>query len=46
VLSTDVTFLSGMYKGKMLIAIGINVDCQLVSFVFAIVEKENNDSWD
>jgi hypothetical protein len=45
VLSVDDTFLTGKYEGKMLIAIGINADCQLVPFVFAIAEKENNDSW-
>jgi transposase-like protein len=30
----------------MLIAIGIDADCQLVPLAFAIVEKENNGSWD
>jgi hypothetical protein len=44
VLSVDITFLTGMYEGIMLIAIGIDVDHQLVPLAFAIVEKENNGS--
>jgi transposase-like protein len=45
VLSIDGTFLMGKYEGIMLIAIGIDVDCQLVPLAFAIMEKENNGSW-
>jgi hypothetical protein len=45
VLSIDVTFLMGKYEGTMLIAIEINVNHQLMSPAFAIVEKENNGSW-
>jgi hypothetical protein len=45
VLSIDGTFFTGKYEGTMLIAIGIDVDCQLVPLAFAIVEKKNNDSW-
>jgi hypothetical protein len=41
VLSIDGTFLTGKYEGTMLIAIGINADCQLLPLAFAIVEKEN-----
>jgi transposase-like protein len=46
VLSIDDTFLTGKYEGTMLIAIGIDADRQLVPLAFAIVEKENNGSWD
>jgi hypothetical protein len=44
VLSIDVTFLMGKYKGTMLIAIGIDADRQLVPLAFAIVEK-NSGNW-
>jgi hypothetical protein len=40
VLSIDGTFLTEKYEGTMLIAIGIDVDRQLVPLAFAIVEKE------
>jgi hypothetical protein len=45
VLSIDDTFLTGKYEGTILIAIGIDIDHQLVPLTFAIVEKENSDSW-
>jgi transposase-like protein len=45
VLSINDTFLMGTYEGTMLIAIGIDMDRQLVPLAFAIVEKENNSSW-
>jgi transposase-like protein len=38
-------FFTGKYEGTMLIAIGIDADCQLVPLAFAIVEKENNGRW-
>jgi hypothetical protein len=44
VLYIDDTFLTGKYEVTMLIAIGIDANCQLVHLAFAIVEKENNDS--
>jgi hypothetical protein len=45
VLSIDDTFLTGKYECTILIAIGIDVDRQLVPLAFVIVEKENNNSW-
>jgi transposase-like protein len=45
VLSIDGTFLMGKYEGTLLIAIGIDADRHLVSLAFAVVEKENSDSW-
>jgi hypothetical protein len=45
VLSIDGAFLTGKYEGTMLTAIEIDVDHQLVPLAFAIVEKENNNSW-
>jgi hypothetical protein len=44
-LSIDGTFLTEKYEGTMLIAIGIDVDRQLMPLAFAIMEKENNGSW-
>jgi transposase-like protein len=44
VLSIDDTFLIGKYEDTILIAIGIDADCQLVPLAFAIIEKENNGS--
>jgi hypothetical protein len=45
VLSIDGTFFTGKYECTILIVIGIDADRQLVPLAFAIVEKENSDSW-
>jgi hypothetical protein len=45
-LSIYDTLLAGKYEGTTLNTIRINADCQLVPLAFAIVEKENNISWD
>lgn len=45
VLSIDGTFLTGKYKGTMLIAIGMDANRQLVPLAFAIVDKESTSSW-
>jgi transposase-like protein len=45
VLSIDGMFLMGKYECTMLVAIGIHADRQSVPLAFAIVEKENIDSW-
>jgi hypothetical protein len=37
--------LIGKYKSTLLIAISIDANNKLVPLVFALVEKENNDSW-
>jgi hypothetical protein len=39
-------FFTGKYKDTMLIAIRVDADRQLVPLAFAIMEKENFDSWD
>jgi hypothetical protein len=44
VLSIDGIFLMEKYEGTMFIAIGIDMDRQLVPLTFAIVEKENSGS--
>ena len=46
VFSIDGTFLIGKYQGTLLIAISCDANNKLVFLAFALVEKENNDSWD
>ena len=43
--SIDGTFLLGKYMGTLLIAIGCDANNALVPLAFALVEKENKDSW-
>jgi hypothetical protein len=43
--SIDGTFLTGKFEGTMLICIGTNSEEQLVPLSFAIVWKEDTDSW-
>jgi hypothetical protein len=38
-------FLIGKYQGTLLIAISCDANNKLVPLVFALVEKQNNDSW-
>jgi hypothetical protein len=45
VFSIDGTFLTGKYLGTLLIAISCDANNMLVPLAFALVEKENNDSW-
>lgn len=45
VFSIDGTFLIGKYQGTLLIAISCDANNKLVPLAFALVEKENNDSW-
>ena len=35
----------GKYQGTLLIAISYDANNKLVHLAFALVEKENNDSW-
>ena len=35
----------GKYQGTLLIAISYDTNNKLVPLAFALVEKENNDSW-
>ncbi|KAL6577657.1 hypothetical protein OROMI_009985 [Orobanche minor] len=46
VISIDGTHLYGKYKGKMLIAMGVDGNNQILPLAFAIVENESYDSWD
>ena len=45
VFSIDGTFLLVKYMGALLIAIGCDANNALVPLAFALVEKENKDSW-
>ena len=45
VISIDACFMSGRYKGRLLIACGYDADNHLLPLAFAIVEKENADNW-
>ncbi|WVZ71551.1 LOW QUALITY PROTEIN: hypothetical protein U9M48_020125 [Paspalum notatum var. saurae] len=44
-LCIDGTFLTGKYKGTILIAIGVDGNNQVLPVAFAFVENENADSW-
>jgi hypothetical protein len=45
VFSIDGTFLIDKYRGTLLIAISCDTNNKLIPLVFALVERENNDSW-
>jgi hypothetical protein len=45
VISVDVTFLTGKYKGTLMVAVGMTAGNQLLPLAFALVEGENNKSW-
>ena len=45
VFSIDGTFLLGRYMGTLLVAISFDADNALVPLAFALVERENKDSW-
>jgi MULE transposase domain len=46
VIGIDDTHLSGRYKEKMLVACGFDAEDQLVPLAFALVDTENNKSWE
>jgi hypothetical protein len=45
VFSIDGMFLLGKYQSTLLIAISVDANNKLVPLAFALVEKENKDSW-
>ena len=45
VFSIDGTFLLGKYMGTLLIVIACDANNTLVPLAFALVERENKDSW-
>ncbi|XP_022014872.1 uncharacterized protein LOC110914385 [Helianthus annuus] len=45
VISIDATHLYGKYKGKLMIAMGVDGNNQILPLAFAIVENESYASW-
>uniref|UniRef100_K3XQZ9 SWIM-type domain-containing protein n=1 Tax=Setaria italica TaxID=4555 RepID=K3XQZ9_SETIT len=45
VILVDGTFLTGKYKGTLMMAVAVDPEQQLVPLAFALVESENNESW-
>jgi hypothetical protein len=45
IISIDATFLTGKYKGTLMVAIGMTAENQLLPLAFALVEGENNENW-
>ncbi|CAI0423323.1 unnamed protein product [Linum tenue] len=45
IIQVDGTFLTGKYKGTLLVATSVDGSMQLFPLAFAIVESENNLSW-
>jgi hypothetical protein len=45
IVSVDATFLTGKYKGTLMVAVGMTAKNQLMPLVFVLVEGENNEGW-
>jgi hypothetical protein len=46
IICVDGTFLTGQFKGTLLVAIANDGQNRLVPLAFALVEVENNDNWE
>jgi MULE transposase domain len=46
VIIINAGFLSGRYKGRLLMACGYDVENKLLPLAFEIVNEENMDNWD
>ena len=46
VIAIDGTFLTGQYKGTLLVAIASDANNRVLPLAFALVEVENNDNWE
>jgi hypothetical protein len=44
IISVDATFLTGKYKGTIMIVVGMTAENQLLTLAFALVGGENNES--
>jgi hypothetical protein len=44
IVSVDAAFLTGKYKGTLMVTVGMTVENQLLPLAFALVEGENNES--
>jgi hypothetical protein len=45
IVSVDATFLTGKYKGTLMVAVGMTAENQLLPLAFALAEGENIESW-
>jgi hypothetical protein len=45
VVSIDGTFLTGKYKGTLMVVVGMTAKNQLLPLAIALVEGENNERW-
>ena len=45
VILVDATFLTGKYKGTLMMAVAVDPESQLVPLAFALAEGENDSSW-
>jgi hypothetical protein len=45
IISVDDNFLTGKYKGTLMVDVGITMKNHILPLAFALVEGENNDSW-
>jgi hypothetical protein len=45
VILVDGTFLTGKYRGTLMMAFAVDPEQQLVPLAFALTESENDDSW-
>jgi hypothetical protein len=45
IISVDGTFLTGKYKGTVMVVVAMTVENQLLALAFVLVEGENNESW-
>ena len=45
VVLVDGTFLTGKYRGTLMMAAAIDLEDQIVPMAFALAEGENNESW-
>ena len=46
VMSVDGTFLTGKFRGTIMVAVGHDAGDRLVPLAFALVSAENNDNWE
>jgi hypothetical protein len=45
VILVDGTFLTGKYRGTLMMAVAVDPGQQLVPLAFALAKSENYDSW-
>jgi hypothetical protein len=45
IVLVDGTFLTGKYRGTLMMAIAVDMEDHIVPMTFALAEGENNESW-